>query len=210
MTQIGRYTGVFISKRGPDMADSPEQPKIIVDSDWKAQAQKEREKLAAKEKEAQAKPAAKAGMAGVGGMAAGSSAGAAGEEQGLPPGDFQSLVGTLVTQSLMYMGGFPDPQTGRAVVSLEHAKFHIDLLTVLEEKTKGNLTKEEGDDLSMALSELRMRFVEIIKMIEKAGREGRLGGGAGGGGGMGGMGGGPGGGMPIMGTPPGLSSGPLA
>lgn len=186
------------------MADAPEQPKIIIDSDWKAQAQKEREKLAAKEKEAQAKPAAKAG-----GPAAGMP-GAEGEEQGLPPGDFQSLVGTLVTQALMYMGGFPDPQTGRAVVSLEHAKFHIDMLTTLEAKTKGNLTKEEGDDLSMALSELRMRFVEIIKMIEKAGREGRLGGGAGGmggGGGVVGLGGpvgGGAGGMPIMGKPPGL------
>jgi hypothetical protein len=190
------------------MPDESQQPKIIIDSDWKAQAQREKDRLAAKEKEAAAKTPPKAAGAGPSGTSQAAPSGSPGDDQGMPPADFQSLVGTLVTQALIYMGGFPDPQTGRAMVSLEHAKFHIDMLGVLEAKTKGNLTKEEGEDLTLALSELRMRFVEIVKMIEKAGREGRLGGAGAGGGVVGagpGVASGPGGGgMPMMGRPPGL------
>lgn len=140
----------------------PAQPKIVIDSDWKAQAQQEKERLAAKEREAAAKaPAAKTGAGAMGGPGAGPEGG----EYDLPPADFPSLVGTMVTQCLLYLGGFPDPQTGRAVVSLEHAKFNIDLLAVLEEKTKGNLAPEEASDLSQALNELRLRFVEISKAL---------------------------------------------
>lgn len=152
------------------MPDSPgEQPKIIIDSDWKAQAQKEREKLAQKEQEAAAKKAQSTPRA------AASAAGAGeGDPEGMPPADFQALVGTMVTQCLMYMGGFPDPQTGRALVSLEHARFHIDLLAVLEEKTRGNISKDESEDLKAAVNELRLRFVEIAKAIAQASKEGRL------------------------------------
>jgi hypothetical protein len=158
------------------MADSPEQPKIVIDSDWKAQAQKERERLAAKEKEAQEKAKVKPIGAAAGGLPGGpENAGGDPHEQGMPPPDFQALVGTMVTQCLLYMGGFPDPQTGRAIVSLEHARFHIDLLATLEEKTKGNLTEDEATDLKMALNELRMRFVEIVKAVAQASKEGRLG-----------------------------------
>lgn len=181
------------------MAD-PGEPKIIIDSDWKAQAQKEKERLAAKEREAAqspkpgsgARPAgAMAGPAGGAGPGAGAGAGGPGMEE-MPPADFQSLVGTLVTQALLYLGGFPDPQTGRAIVSLEHARFHIDLLAVLEEKTKGNLGAEEASDLSQALNELRLRFVEITKAVAQmqakaAANQGGLGG-------MGGPGAMPGGG----------------
>lgn len=148
------------------MPETPgETPKIIIDSDWKAQAQKEREKLTQQEQAAAAKkPAAKAPAPG----------GANLGPESMPPADFQALVGTLITQALMYMGGFPDPQTGRAMVSLEYAKFHIDLLAVLEVKSKGNLTAEESEDLNQALRELRIRFVEIVKAVEQASKEGRL------------------------------------
>jgi hypothetical protein len=169
------------------MADQQgEAPKIIVDSDWKAQAQKEREKLA--EKDRQAKEAAEksrrpgptpsgnpvAPGAPAAGAAAGSTGGAGQPMQGLPPADFQTLVGSMVTQALMYMGAFPDPETGRAVVSLEHARFHIDLLTVLSDKTKNNLSAEESQDLAQALSELRHRFVEIVEAIAQMKKEGKL------------------------------------
>lgn len=185
------------------MADSPDQPKIIIDSDWKAQAQKERERLAAKEKEAQEKARQAAPRAPIAGSPTGTGAEEGDpQDQGMPPPDFQALVGTLVTQALIYMGGFPDPQTGRAMVSLEHARFHIDLLGTLEEKTRGNLSEDEAADIKLALNELRMRFVEIVKAVAQASKEGRLGrGGAGGpmpGPGMmgsGGVGGGGGAGM---------------
>lgn len=133
-------------------------PKLVVDSDWKSQAQAEKEKLA-KAEEAK-KAAVKPGEPG------GTGSGRGGRE--MPPADFTSLVGTLVTQALLYMGGFPDPQTGRAIVSLDYARFHIDLLTVLEQKTKGNLSPEEASDLSQALYELRMRYIEIGKAVEQA------------------------------------------
>lgn len=152
----------------------PGEAKILIDSDWKAQAQAERAKLAEQEKKsAAAKPSAAPG----------------GDTtlEGLPPADFQTLLGSMITQALMYMGAFPDPETGRAMVSLEHAKFHIDLLGVLEEKTRGNLTEEEASDLTRALTELRMRFVEISKAVAAAiergavrGAAGPAGGGAGG------------------------------
>lgn len=153
------------------MSQNPGEPKIVIDSDWKAQAQAEREKLAAQEKKAAAsKPAA-------GGAAAG-----AGME-GLPPADFQSLLEVMIMQAMTYMGGFPDPETGRAMVSLEHAKFHIDLLAVLEEKTKGNLSAEEAAALAQVLNQLRLQFVEISKAVAQAIASGKIragGGGAGG------------------------------
>ncbi len=180
-----------------------EPPKIFVDTDWKAQAQKEREKLAEKERAAKeaekAKPAASP-VPGMPGAQAGAAAAGAGGAPAIPPADFHTLVGTMVTQALMYMGAFPDPETGRAIVSLEHARFHIDLLAVLQEKTKGNLGKDEESDLSQAVNELRLRYVDIVKAIAQMKQEGKLrpaGGAAGGPGelgtfsgqGMGGMGG---------------------
>lgn len=151
-------------------------PKLIVDSDWKNQAQAEKEKLAAKEAEAAKAKAAKAAST-PGAMAGGPE----GEMDEMPPADFQSLLGTMVTQALMYMGAFPDPQTGRAMVSLEHARLHIDLLAVLQEKTKGNLTVEEAEALNSVIGELRMRFVEIGHAVakhlaERGGKPGAAGG----------------------------------
>lgn len=155
-----------------DPGQPNQPPKIIVDSDWKAQAQKEREKLAEKEKAA--KEAAEKAKPTIPGMPQTGGKGAQSAEDAAPPTDFQALIGTLATQALMYMGAFPDPETGRAVVSLEHARFHIELLAVLEEKTKGNLTPEEMQDLEQAEGELRNRFVEIVQAIAQMKKEGKL------------------------------------
>jgi len=87
---------------------------------------------------------------------------------------FTDLVQVLASQALMYMGAVPDPQTGKAVLSPPMAKAHIDLLGVVEEKTKGNLTEEETALLQGILYELRMQFVELGKMVEQAIREGRI------------------------------------
>ncbi len=134
--------------------------KLVVDSDWKSQAQAEKEKLAEAEKKA---PAPKAGARG-------------GKE--LPPADFKTLVGTLVTQAGMYLGWFPDAQ-GRAMVSLEYAKFHIDLLAVFAEKTKGNITKEEEEELAAAIHELRGQFVEISQAVAERAKAAAMGKGTG-------------------------------
>lgn len=181
------------------MSDSnPSPPKLIIDSDWKSQAQAEKEKLAAQERERAAKQPA--GGAAAGGPRTGAAKGGEAGMPDMPEANFDELLRLLLGQALLYMGAFPDPETGRAVVSLEMAKLHIDLLQVVETKTKGNLTPEESSALTRVLAELRMQFVEVAKAVAKAVQEGRLGRpGAGPGVGSGGFGGGGmmgGGGMP--------------
>lgn len=159
------------------MAD---EPKLIIDTDWKAQAQAEKERLAEKSKPS---PAPK--QAGPMGAVAGNPAAAPGADEGEfnedgvptgPPGEikFQDLVGLIASQAMQYMGFFPDPQSGQAVVSIEYAKLHIDMLGVLETKTKGNLSEQEQKYLNKVLGQLRMEFVEISKAVMKAMQEGRV------------------------------------
>ncbi len=150
-----------------------EPPKLIIDSDWKSQAQAEKEKLAAQERERAAKQPA-AGVAGIPG-AAGAAPAAPGDPEGLPEANFEELIRLLMGQALLYMGAFPDPETGRSYVSLEMAKLHIDLLGLVETKTKGNLTEAESQTLRRVLSELRLQFVEVTKAVAKAMQEGRIG-----------------------------------
>lgn len=121
-------------------------PKLHIDSDWKAQAQAEKERLAKLEAE-KAK-----------------TRGDAPESEELPPADFKSLVGVIASQALMGLGAYADQQ-GRVVVDLVGSRFSIDLLGVLEEKTKGNLTPDEAKDLQSVLGELRGRFVQIAGMV---------------------------------------------
>lgn len=133
---------------------SEDAPKLHIDADWKAQAQAEKEKLAAKE-------AARAPHGG----AVGAEGGAAGAEGELPPADFRTLVATLASQAMMGLGAYGDPQTGRVVIDLAGAQFAIDLLGVLEEKTKGNLTPEEEAETKEVLAHLRSRFVQITTLV---------------------------------------------
>ena len=140
-----------------------EQPKIIIDSDWKAQAQAEKERLAAASKPATPPP----------GSAPAGDTGEGGRQPGEPIG-FKDVLSLLISQALSAMGAFPDPRTGRAMVALDLAKVYIDMLGVLEEKTKGNLTTDETTLLTRAVGELRMEFVEISREVAKAVQEGRV------------------------------------
>ncbi len=137
-----------------------EEPKLIIDTDWKSQAQAEKERLA--QQTAAAKP-------GAGAMPGEAGEGELPQEIGL-----QDVVGLLASQAMSYLGYYPDPQTGQAMVSIEYAKLHIDMLAVLETKTKGNLTPQEQEFLSKMLGRLRMDFVEVSKAVAKAVAEGRL------------------------------------
>ena len=89
----------------------------------------------------------------------------------LPPADFKSLMGLLASQAIMGLGAYSDPQSGGVVVDLPGAKFAIDLLAVLEEKTKGNLDEEEAKEISTVLNELRSRFVQIAQMVAEQGAQ---------------------------------------
>lgn len=132
------------------MSESEEAPKIQIDSDWKAQAQAEKQKLAEQEKATKAGDSASASE--------GASGGGAGQ---MPPAEFETLLSTFVTQALFAMGAIPDPQTGQPMLHLELARHHIDMLGVLENKTKGNLTDEEQQLLKTSLYELRSRYVQV-------------------------------------------------
>ncbi len=66
-------------------------------------------------------------------------------------------------QALMHLGHVPNPIEGEPKTDLANARYSIDLLGVLQEKTRGNLTEEEEAYLRSSLYELRMAYVEVVK-----------------------------------------------
>ena len=74
---------------------------------------------------------------------------------------FTQFVISLASSAAIHFGDFPDPATGKpADLNLEGASQMIEILALLEEKTRGNLTAEERQVLEQVLYELRLRFVE--------------------------------------------------
>ena len=131
------------------MADqeNKEEKKIIVDEDWKQEAQREKEVLAAKEKaekqdEQKDEPEARGP---------------------LPEGNIAALISMLATQALFSLGLLQMKGQEEKKPDLELAKYNIDMLETIEEKTKGNLTEEEEKVLSTTLSELRMGYVRVAE-----------------------------------------------
>ena len=78
-----------------------------------------------------------------------------------PPVTFASFVFSLSTSALMLMGEQLDPRQGKIPVNLPQAKEIIDILSVLETKTKGNLNQEEQAMLTDMLYALRMKYVDL-------------------------------------------------
>ncbi len=73
---------------------------------------------------------------------------------------FSGFVISLVTTAAVHFGDYPDPVTGETKPpNLDGAAQMIDILTMLEQKTRGNLTAQERTLLEQVLYELRMRFV---------------------------------------------------
>jgi len=145
-----------------------QKPKIIVDDDWKAQAQAEKERLAQEidQKQAAAQQAAPAAGAGDAGAPTREAAAQQGQQaRQLPPANFAAHVNSLVAQTFMAMGGMEDPRTKKRYVDLDLAKYHIDTLAMLEEKTKGNLSDDEKRLLNQGLYECRMQYVHIAQSV---------------------------------------------
>lgn len=80
----------------------------------------------------------------------------------LPAIDFTTLVLSLSHSALVHLGDAPEPD-GEVARNLPMARQSIDLIAMLQEKTRGNLTGEEERMLSQALFDLRMRYVEVTK-----------------------------------------------
>jgi hypothetical protein len=126
--------------------EKEKEKKIIVDEDWKAEAQREKEILAAKEKAEKEKEQEEKQSRGP-----------------LPQGNFAALISMLTTQALFALGLLQVKGQEKREPDLELAKYNIDMLETLEEKTKGNLTKEEETVLVNTLNELRMGYVKVAE-----------------------------------------------
>jgi len=81
----------------------------------------------------------------------------------MPEVTFSSLVLSFNTTALFHLGELPHPESGKKSVDLESAKNAIDTLTLLQEKTKGNLDEREQELLTRVVYELKMRFVQSQK-----------------------------------------------
>jgi hypothetical protein len=124
--------------------EKKDEKKIIIDEDWKQQARREKEILAAQEK-AEKNKAKKQVRRGP-----------------LPKGDFAALISMLVTQALFSLGvlAVEGQESEKREPDLELAKYNIDMLETLEEKTKGNLKDDEQKALSNMLNQVRMAYVK--------------------------------------------------
>lgn len=127
------------------MAD--EGPKIIIDEDWKARAQREKEEAARLAEEQ-----------------------AVSEEAPRQPEQvsFTTLVSMLAMQTMMALGAVAPQGTQELYIDLDEAKFNLDLLAILREKTKNNLTPEEQGMLQSALADLQQGFVVRSQQIQEA------------------------------------------
>jgi hypothetical protein len=106
-----------------------DEPNKNIDESWKETAEKEKENL---QKQGKAIP---------------------------PEPDFIFFVTTLSLQASIDLGGVPNPVTNKKEENLLQAKFLIDILGMLKEKTKGNLTQDETNFLENILYELRMQYI---------------------------------------------------
>jgi hypothetical protein len=106
------------------------------DESWKERAHKEKEKLSAR---------------------------AATERPQMPPASFLGLLEELAIRAMLSLGQVHDPISGEVSLNLEGAKYAIDLLGILEAKTKGNLEPAEAAAVADLLHNLRLSFVQISK-----------------------------------------------
>ena len=85
---------------------------------------------------------------------------AAEEEAQLPEINFSTFIFSLSSSAFLHFGEIPEPSSGTKKKNLPMAKHTIDILGMLEEKTKGNLTPDEEQLLKNILYDLRMRYVK--------------------------------------------------
>jgi hypothetical protein len=121
-----------------------EEKKIIIDEDWKSQVQAEKEAL---KHEAEPKPEPKQAAADMG-------------DPPMPSASFDLLLSTLATEAMVALGMISHPATGKSQLRPNQAKYLIDTIGVLKEKTKGNLTPGESQAVDGLLHQLRMAYVE--------------------------------------------------
>jgi hypothetical protein len=119
-----------------------------VDEDWKAKVQREKEDAKKAAEEQPEQPA---------------------DEVKLPEGaSFEALVSSLTMQAMVALGVMAPRDAKEVMVDLNEAKYLIDLLMMLRDKTKGNLTPKEQGFLSETLAELQQGFVVRSQQVQEA------------------------------------------
>jgi len=128
---------------------SDEEPKVFVDEDWKAKVQREKEEAKKPVEEQGEKPAE--------------------EEAKQPEGaSFEALASSLTMQAMIALGVMAPRDAKEVTVDLNEAKYLIDMLMMLRDKTKGNLTPKEQGFLSETLAELQHGFVVRSQQVQEA------------------------------------------
>lgn len=125
------------------MTDEQQPGGLHIDSDWKAEAAREKERLASQES----------------------------TETKAAPGEanFVELLNLLAMQAAIALGGYQGPGGERIAPNPAAAKHQIDLLGVLEQKTAGNLSDEEKKMLDGVIYELRMQYVQAVGGVPSPG-----------------------------------------
>lgn len=144
--------------------EAPEEPKLIIDEDWKAKVQREKEEF--KQQEEEGEPSAKTTDS----PETEEEPSADSSAQTLPPpppASLTFLITTLATQAMAALGQIPGDDGKPLPVNLEYARHFIDLIDVLDDKTQGNLDEEEQQALQNTLHQLRMMFVSTSQQPAK-------------------------------------------
>ena len=124
-----------------------EEQKIIIDEGWKNQVEREKKEAAeAPVEEPDAAPDA---------------------EGEIPEASFTTLMSSLAMQTMLALGVVPQPGSEQVMVDLDQAKFSIDTMLMLREKTAGNLTPEEEGGLREALAELQRVYVARVQQFQE-------------------------------------------
>jgi hypothetical protein len=82
----------------------------------------------------------------------------------LPPIDFSTFLLSLGSSAVVHLGQIPAPDSPEPTIDLEAAKQIIDILGVLEEKTRGNLDASEAQLIKSLLYDLRIQYVDAQKL----------------------------------------------
>lgn len=113
-------------------------PEKTVDEEWKKTVQEEKETVGEEKPEQKTK-------------------------QRIPEASFNLFISSLVTQILINLGEVENPFNKKKEQNLDQAKFIIDTLQIIRDKTRGNLSDDEEKYLDTMLYDLRMRYIEKAK-----------------------------------------------
>ena len=123
---------------GEEEKKKKNSPEITVDEDWKKHIQEEKEKDTVKQPTQKTK-------------------------QQIPEASFNLFISSLATQTLINLGEMASPFNKKKELDLDQAKFTLDTLQIIKDKTEGNLADDEKKYLDTLLYDLRMRYVEKSK-----------------------------------------------